>query len=98
MGLKQPNHNHPDHQGELPRLNRIAGQIDGIKRMIGEDRHCTEILAQIRAARAALKTVEANVLEAHLQSCVRDAMTGGDRGEIDAKIEELKDIFKRFDE
>lgn len=98
MGLKQTHHNHPDHHGEVPRLNRIAGQIDGIKRMIGEDRHCTEILAQIRAARAALKTVEANVLEAHLQSCVREAMTGGDRGEIDAKIEELKDIFKRYDE
>lgn len=101
MSLKQThdhNHHHPDHKGELPRLNRIAGQVDGIKRMIGEDRHCTEILAQIRAARAALKTVEANVLEAHLHSCVRDAMTGGDQSEVDAKIEELKDLFKRFEE
>ena len=98
MELKPHHHSHPDHHSEVPRLNRIAGQIDGIKRMIGEDRHCTEILAQIRAARAALKTVEANVLETHLQSCVREAMTGGDQTEIDAKIEELKTIFKRFDE
>ncbi|MBU0859730.1 MAG: metal-sensitive transcriptional regulator [Alphaproteobacteria bacterium] len=97
MSKKAHQHNHPDHFGELPRLNRVAGQIDGIKRMIGEDRHCTEILAQIRAARAALKTVEASVLESHLQSCVRDAMTSGDQAEIDAKIEELKDLFKRFD-
>lgn len=91
------NHNHPDHGGELPRLNRVAGQIDGIKRMIGEERHCTEILAQLKAARAALKTVEANILEAHLQSCVRDAMSSGDPAEIDGKIEELKDLFKRFE-
>lgn len=98
MGLSEPKHDHPHHHGELPRLNRVAGQIDGIRRMIGEERHCTEILTQIRAARAALKTVEANVLETHLQSCVRDAMNGGDKAEIDAKIEELKDLFKRFDE
>lgn len=91
------NHNHPDHGAEMPRLNRIAGQIDGIKRMIAEDRHCTEILAQLKAARAALKTVEANILEAHLQSCVREAMSSGNTAEIDAKIEELKDLFKRFD-
>lgn len=90
-------HNHPDHGAELPRLNRIAGQIDGIKRMIGEDRHCTEILAQVRAARAALKTVEASILQAHLQSCVRTAMTSGDQQEIDAKIAELQNLFKRFD-
>jgi DNA-binding FrmR family transcriptional regulator len=98
MSQIQHNHPHPHHQGELPRLNRIAGQVDGIRRMISEERHCTEILAQIRAARAALKTVEANILETHLQSCVRDAMSSGDKGAIDAKIEELKDLFKRFDE
>lgn len=92
-------HDHtPSHEAELPRLNRIAGQIDGIRRMVTEGRHCTDILTQIRAVRAALKTVEANVLETHLQSCVRDAMTVGDSSAIADKIEELKTLFKRFDE
>lgn len=98
MTAEPHHHDHPHHHGELPRLNRIAGQVDGIRRMIAEERHCADILTQIRAARAALKTVEANVLETHLQSCVRDAMSGGDKAEIDAKIEELKDLFKRFEE
>ena len=98
MTASHAHDDHPHHHGELPRLNRIAGQIDGIKRMIAEERHCTDILTQLRAVRAVLKTVEANVLETHLQSCVRDAMTGGDKAEIDGKIEELKDLFKRFEE
>jgi DNA-binding FrmR family transcriptional regulator len=97
MQVIENNHKN-SHAAELPRLNRIAGQVDGIRRMVAEGRHCTDILTQLRAVRAALRTVEANVLETHLQSCVRDAMTAGDSADIDAKIEELKNLFKRFDE
>lgn len=89
---------HPCHQCELPKLNRIAGQIEGIKGMIEEGRYCPDILVQMRAVRAALKTVEANILEAHLGSCVQNAMAGGNKNDIDRKIAELKDIFKRYEE
>lgn len=88
----------PSHQEELKKLNRIAGQIEGIRRMIGEGRYCPDILTQLRAVRAAIRTVEASVLETHLQHCVSDALTGGNRKKSSERIDELIDIFKRFDQ
>jgi len=88
----------PCHHAELGKLNRIGGQVEGIKRMIEEGRYCPDILTQLRAARAAIKRVEADILETHLQSCVAAALTHGGQDEANDKIEELKDLFKRFDE
>ena len=85
----------PCHTGEIAKLNRIGGQIEGVKRMIEENRHCPEILTQLRAARSAIRTVEAHILEAHLQHCVTQAMHDGKTQE---KIDEIKDLFKRYDE
>ena len=59
------------HSAELSKLNRIAGQIEGIKKMITDHRDCTEVLTQLRAVRSALKTVEANVRECALNSPAR---------------------------
>ncbi len=89
--------NSPCHKAELKKLNRITGQIEGVKRMIDEGRYCPDILAQLRAARASLHSVEADILETHLKSCVTDAMVSGNPAEQEKKIAELKDLFKRFD-
>lgn len=91
-------HTHPDHTIDLPRLNRIGGQIAGVKKMIEEDRHCTEILTQIRAVRAALKGLEASILERHLGHCVAESLNAADPKAVQTKINELKDLFKRYDE
>lgn len=89
--------NHPCHSSEVKNLNRVAGQIEGIKKMIDAGRYCPDILTQMRAARAALKTVELNILQTHLQHCVADTMKSGSEAEAEAKIAELRDILKRFD-
>lgn len=89
---------HPSHENELKKLNRIVGQVEGISRMIGEGRYCPDIIAQLRAARAALRSVEANILETHLQHCVADAITTGNRKKSSEKIMELGDLLKRFDQ
>ncbi len=85
------------HDSELPKLNRIAGQIEGIKKMIADERYCTDILTQLRAVRSAIKTVEANILETHLQHCLTQSLSGGTTPDALQKIDELKSIFKRFD-
>ncbi len=89
---------YPCHGCELPKLNRIAGQIEGVKRMIEEQRYCPDIITQLRAARAAIRRVEADILETHLKSCVADAVASGNKKETDRKLEEIKELFQRFDE
>lgn len=95
---KDTKNTHPCHHHELPKLNRIAGQIEGVKRMIEEHRYCPDIITQLRAARAAIRRVEADLLETHLKSCVNEALKSDNAANTDRKIEELKDLFKRFDE
>lgn len=88
----------PDHQGDLPRLNRIMGQVSGVRKMIEEHRHCPEILAQLRAIRSAIKGLEASVLERHLAHCVSESLLTDDAKTKHEKIEELKNLFQRYDE
>ena len=90
------NKKHPSHQPEISRLNRISGQIEGIKKMIEEERYCVDILMQIKAARAAIKTVELNVLERHMTMCLNKACLSNDSDEVAAKIAELSKLIKIF--
>lgn len=88
--------NNPCHRDNMPRLNRISGQIEGIKRMIEEGRYCPEIISQLRAVRSAVKAVESNILQKHLQHCVAQSFSS--TKDKDKKIEELKMLFARFDD
>lgn len=85
-----------DHRKELGRLNRISGQLEGIKKMILEKRPCSEVLSQLRAVRSAVRAVEANVLKTQLQHCVVQSFNSEE--ERQEKIEELRDLFDRFHE
>jgi DNA-binding FrmR family transcriptional regulator len=85
---------HPDHSKLITRLSRIEGQIGGVKRMIEERRYCLDILAQTRAAQAALKAVEAEVLNTHLAHCVKDALQSRDEAQIEQKLAEIDKVFK----
>ena len=89
---------HPNHSDKLPRLNRVAGQVEGIRRMIKEKRYCPDILTQLRAIRAAVNSIEASILETHLDSCVTDAFKARSAKERNAKISELKELYRRFNE
>lgn len=88
-------HQNPSHEKELSRLNRIIGQLEGIKKMIEGKRYCPDILIQLRAVRSAVKAVEGNILKTHLQSCVSQSFAS--ENEREQKIEELKQLFDRFD-
>ena len=58
------------------RLNRIAGQVAGVQRMVEEDRYCVDILTQIAAVRSALDTLGVELLTNHLEGCVLGHGTG----------------------
>ena len=85
---------HPSHEGELARLNRASGQTEGIKKMINEGRYCPEILVQLKAVQSALKSVENNILERHVRSCIKNSLNGSDE-EKQQKIDELVELMKK---
>lgn len=88
---------HPSHKKQFSRINRIAGQIEGIRRMIDDQRYCPDILTQCRAVRSAVKSLEASIMEVHLNNCVADAMITGQDKVKKQKIEELIKLFCRFE-
>jgi len=88
---------HPEYDNQLPSLNRIEGQIKGIKRMIENRRYCVDILTQLKAAKAALHKVEQEVLKTHMQHCLKNAVAAKNEAEIQNKIDELmKLLVKRI--
>ena len=76
----------------LNRLNRIEGQVRGIKKMIEADAYCNDVLAQAAAVASAMDAFNREVLRAHLRSCViRDIRNG--RDEV---TDELMDTLERL--
>ncbi|HKE97519.1 MAG TPA: metal-sensitive transcriptional regulator [Actinomycetes bacterium] len=63
------------------RLRRIEGQVRGLQRMVGEEAYCIDVLTQVSAVNAALRSVAVALLDDHLRHCVRDAAGDGARGE-----------------
>lgn len=83
-----------DHSGELRRLSRIKGQVDGVERMIHENRYCPDIVHQIKAVRSALKGLEVSIIENHMKHCVKAAITSRNSDVIQEKIEEILTLLK----
>lgn len=74
------------------RLNRIAGQISGIKKMIEEDKYCDDILIQLSAINKSIKSLANYLIEKHMYSCVVREIQNGNT-EV---LSEIVDLFKRF--
>ncbi len=75
------------------RLRRVGGQVQGIARMIEEDRYCVDVLVQVSAVRAALDKVALQLIENHTKGCVKRALVAGEGEEA---IDELLDVVGRF--
>ncbi|HET6997355.1 MAG TPA: metal-sensitive transcriptional regulator [Solirubrobacterales bacterium] len=77
---------HPGYIGDKDkvknRLRRIAGQVDGLERMVEDERYCIDILTQVSAVQAALDKVSLALLDDHTRHCVIGAATPEDREEL----------------
>lgn len=89
-------HSHAGHHDQLRRLARVRGQVDGIARMIEEDRYCVDILVQIRAVHAALRKVEEGVLRGHVEHCVAGALKAADPAQGREKLDELFSVLGKY--
>ena len=80
----------------LGRLRRIEGQVQGIQRMLEQDKYCVDVLLQLTAVQGAVEQVQKLVLGQHIATCVSDAMRSGNARERQRKVDELLDVFARF--
>lgn len=78
----------------LNRLSRVEGQIRGIKRMVEEDCYCPDIMVQVAAANAALKSFNKVLLANHIRTCVADDIRNGQDDTIEELIETLGKVMK----
>lgn len=74
-------------------LKTARGQIDGILKMIEDDRYCIDISNQVLAVSAILKKANQEIISAHMKSCVKDAFENGNSEE---KIEEVLKIVEKM--
>ena len=79
----------------LGRLRRIVGQVQGVQRMIEEEKYCVDVLLQISAVQGALEQVSKILMTRHIESCVLDSLRAGSERERSQKIDELIRVFAR---
>lgn len=78
----------------IDRLNRIEGQIRGIKNMIENNTYCDDVINQIEASRSALHSVQIILLESHIKNCVVDQLQHGDTDVIEEVLKTIKKLTK----
>lgn len=77
----------------MNRISRIVGQVQGVGRMIEEDRECPEVLNTISAVHSALRALEAKLMEDHVRHCVHDA--AADPKQLETRLEEMVSLYRR---
>ena len=89
---KKKERSEKEYNSLIHRLNRIEGQVRGIRGMVEKDAYCTDILMQVAAANAALNAFSKELLSQHIRTCVaRDIREGRDE-----TIEELVDTLQKL--
>ena len=81
-----------EYKSLVNRLNRIEGQIRGIKGMLEKDAYCPDILVQVAAANAALNSFNKVLLAQHIRTCVADGIRNGE----DDKVHELVTMLQKL--
>lgn len=76
----------------ITRLNRLIGQLNGVKKMVEEDRYCDDVLIQLSAACKGIKSLANVILDKHVHSCLIKNIEQGNYEVVD----EIVDLFKRF--
>ena len=79
---------------KINRLNRIEGQVRGIKRMLEQDAYCTDILIQVSAVNAALNSFNKELLAEHIRTCVAEDIRQGKDETIDELVVTLQKLMR----
>lgn len=83
-----------EYKSLINRLNRIEGQIRGIKGMVEKDAYCTDILVQVSAVNAALNAFNKELLSNHIKTCVAEDIRSGKDETVDELVATLQKLMK----
>ncbi len=78
----------------MNRLNRVEGQVRGVKKMLEEEQYCVDILTQVSAIQAALNAFNKELLSGHIHSCVVEEIRKGNTEVVDELCESIKKLMK----
>lgn len=93
-GERKSHHSDKMKNNLIKRLNRIEGQVRGVKGLIEKDTYCDDVLNQIASIQAALNGVSKLLLEGHMRSCVIERIQEGDHDVIDELLATMKKLMK----
>ena len=82
-----------DHEKIRRLISTARGQLDGILKMVEEDRYCVDISNQLLATQSLLKSANQQIMRAHIEGCVREALQ---TDHIDPKLEEAFQLLERM--
>ena len=91
---KKKERSEKEYKDLINRLNRIEGQIRGIKGMVEKDAYCPDIITQVAAANAALNSINKVLLANHIKTCVTDDIKSGKEGTVDELVTMLQKLMK----
>jgi DNA-binding FrmR family transcriptional regulator len=83
-----------EYRSLINRLNRIEGQIRGIRNMVEQSAYCTDILVQVTAVSAALNAFNKELLASHIKTCVAEDIKNGKEETVDELVSTLQKLMR----
>ncbi|MBU5626948.1 metal-sensing transcriptional repressor [Oscillibacter sp. MSJ-2] len=84
----------PEYEALIRRLNRIEGQVRGIRGMVEKDAYCTDILTQVSAVQSALNAFSKELLGSHIKTCVVQDIQNGHTEVVDDLLTTIQKLMK----
>lgn len=92
--LKYKHREEKEYKNLIHRLNRIEGQVRGIRAMVEEERYCVDIITQVSAVTSALNAFNKALLSQHIKTCVADNIRNGNDDVVDELCETLRKLMR----
>lgn len=92
--VKTKHRDSEEYKSLIHRLNRVEGQVRGIRSMVEEERYCIDILTQVSAIQSALNAFSKELLSNHIKTCVVEDIKKGDETVVDELCDTIKRLMK----
>ncbi|MCI8598078.1 MAG: metal-sensing transcriptional repressor [Lachnospiraceae bacterium] len=92
--VKKKHRDSEEYKSLIHRLNRVEGQVRGVRSMVEEERYCIDILTQVSAIQSALNAFSKELLSNHIKTCVVEDIQKGDETVVDELCDAIKRLMK----